>query len=184
MLENNAADQLAARAYQGGPLGQVPGVERRLGPSAANGTGARRCRSGSARRRATDGGGGRATTNCWPSQEWRGPRCGTRRRKRIPNCPTTCGFTNRTSTRSTYDCAKCEGARMRRVTEVIDCWYDSGAMPFAQWGYRGQQSGEAKERFQSQFPADFISEALDQTRGWFYSQLAISTMLWGGERAE
>jgi len=80
----------------------------------------------------------------------------------------------------TYDCA-CGKGRMRRVTEVIDCWYDSGAMPFAQWGYRGQESGPEKEHFESQFPADFISEAIDQTRGWFYSQLAISTMLFGKE---
>ncbi len=79
----------------------------------------------------------------------------------------------------TYASPFAEGARMRRVTEVIDCWYDSGAMPFAQWGYRGQESGPEKDRFESQFPADFISEAIDQTRGWFYSQLAISTMLFG-----
>ncbi len=66
-------------------------------------------------------------------------------------------------------------ARMRRVSEVIDCWYDSGAMPFAQWGWPHQNAA----RFAEQFPADFISEAIDQTRGWFYSQLAISTMLFG-----
>lgn len=66
-------------------------------------------------------------------------------------------------------------ARMRRVPEVIDCWYDSGAMPFAQWGFPHQNH----DAFQAQFPADFISEAIDQTRGWFYSQLAISTMLFG-----
>lgn len=77
----------------------------------------------------------------------------------------------------TYDSPFAPGAKMRRVTEVIDCWYDSGAMPFAQWGFphQGQKS------FQQQFPADFISEALDQTRGWFYSQLAISTLLFGSE---
>jgi isoleucyl-tRNA synthetase len=70
--------------------------------------------------------------------------------------------------------------RMRRVTDVIDCWYDSGAMPFAQWGYRGEQGPpQAREKLAEQFPADFISEALDQTRGWFYSQLAISTLLFG-----
>ena len=74
-----------------------------------------------------------------------------------------------------YDSPFAEGARMRRVPEVIDCWYDSGAMPFAQWGYPHQN----KERFEQAFPADFISEAIDQTRGWFYSQLAISTMLFG-----
>ncbi|MEX2167949.1 MAG: isoleucine--tRNA ligase [Pirellulales bacterium] len=87
-----------------------------------------------------------------------------------------------------YDSPFAKGARMERVTEVIDCWYDSGAMPFAQWGYRGEpfdSSGSgalarAAKRFHNQFPADFISEAIDQTRGWFYSQLAISTMLWGG----
>jgi isoleucyl-tRNA synthetase len=75
----------------------------------------------------------------------------------------------------TYASPFAEGARMKRVTEVIDCWYDSGAMPFAQWGYPHQNA----DRFHDQFPADFISEALDQTRGWFYSQLAISTMLFG-----
>ena len=80
----------------------------------------------------------------------------------------------------TYDSPFATGARMRRVPEVIDCWYDSGAMPFAQWGYLGESGpAEAKARFEDQFPADFISEALDQTRGWFYSQLAISTLLFG-----
>ena len=64
---------------------------------------------------------------------------------------------------------------MHRVPEVIDGWFDSGAMPFAQWGYPHQ----GHERFAEQFPADFISEAIDQTRGWFYSQLAISTLLFG-----
>lgn len=83
----------------------------------------------------------------------------------------------------TYDSPFTDGARMRRVPEVIDCWYDSGAMPFAQWGYKGQGDGEEKTNLQSQFPADFISEALDQTRGWFYSQLAISTMLFGESNA-
>ena len=75
----------------------------------------------------------------------------------------------------TYDSPFAPGARMRRVTEVIDCWFDSGAMPFAQWGW--PHSGAAE--FEAQFPADFISEAIDQTRGWFYSQLAISTLLFG-----
>ncbi|RIK82614.1 MAG: isoleucine--tRNA ligase [Planctomycetota bacterium] len=127
----------------------------------------------------------------------------------------------------TYDSPFAKGARMKRVPDVIDVWYDSGAMPFAQWGYRGDDppfprregQGErlsnlattptakssstatlpspnlspegrgtdsairnplsAIEKFHSQFPADFISEAIDQTRGWFYSQLAISTMLFG-----
>ncbi|QDT09938.1 isoleucine--tRNA ligase [Planctomycetes bacterium K23_9] len=74
-----------------------------------------------------------------------------------------------------YDSPFADGAKMKRVTEVIDCWYDSGAMPFAQWGWPHQND----QKFRDQFPADFISEALDQTRGWFYSQLAISTMLFG-----
>jgi isoleucyl-tRNA synthetase len=78
----------------------------------------------------------------------------------------------------TYDSPFAHGARMRRVPEVIDCWYDSGAMPFAQLGYPHCE----KEKFEQQFPADFISEAIDQTRGWFYSQLAISTMLFGDEQ--
>ncbi len=63
--------------------------------------------------------------------------------------------------------------KMRRVPEVIDCWFDSGSMPFAQHHY----PFENKELFKSQFPADFISEAVDQTRGWFYSLLAISTLI-------
>lgn len=80
----------------------------------------------------------------------------------------------------TYNSPFAAGARMRRVSEVIDCWYDSGAMPFAQWGYPHQGIDE----FEKAFPADFISEAIDQTRGWFYSQLAISTMLFGQSDAE
>ena len=72
------------------------------------------------------------------------------------------------------------GTRMRRVPDVIDCWYDSGAMPFAQWGYPHM----GRDRFREQFPADFISEALDQTRGWFYSQLAIGTLLFRDEKSE
>ena len=68
----------------------------------------------------------------------------------------------------------CEcGGTMKRVPEVIDCWFDSGAMPFAQHHY----PFENKDLFESQFPADFISEAVDQTRGWFYSLLAESTLL-------
>ena len=69
-------------------------------------------------------------------------------------------------------CPKC-GKKMRRVPEVIDCWFDSGAMPFAQYHY----PFENKEIFESRFPAQFISEAVDQTRGWFYSLLAESTLL-------
>ncbi|MBQ6530642.1 MAG: class I tRNA ligase family protein, partial [Clostridia bacterium] len=72
----------------------------------------------------------------------------------------------------TFPCPKC-GGEMHRVPEVIDCWFDSGAMPFAQWHY----PFENKEVFEETFPADFISEAVDQTRGWFYSLLAESTLL-------
>ncbi len=69
-------------------------------------------------------------------------------------------------------CEKCQG-KMQRVTEVIDVWFDSGSMPYAQWHY----PFENEEIFKGNFPADFICEGVDQTRGWFYSLLAISTML-------
>ena len=72
----------------------------------------------------------------------------------------------------TCTCPECQGT-MKRVPEVIDCWFDSGAMPFAQHHY----PFENKELFDSQFPAQFISEAVDQTRGWFYSLMAESTLL-------
>ena len=72
----------------------------------------------------------------------------------------------------TIKCPKC-GKEMHRVPEVIDCWFDSGAMPFAQHHY----PFENQELFEQQLPADFISEAVDQTRGWFYSLLAISTLI-------
>lgn len=72
----------------------------------------------------------------------------------------------------TMKCEKC-GKDMKRVTDVIDCWFDSGSMPFAQWHY----PFENKELFEERFPANFISEAIDQTRGWFYTLLAISTVL-------
>ena len=70
------------------------------------------------------------------------------------------------------ECPKCHKP-MKRVTDVIDCWFDSGSMPFAQWHY----PFENKDIFQKNFPADFISEAIDQTRGWFYTLLVISTLL-------
>ncbi|MBR6740056.1 MAG: isoleucine--tRNA ligase [Clostridia bacterium] len=72
----------------------------------------------------------------------------------------------------TITCDRC-GGEMHRVPDVIDCWFDSGSMPFAQWHY----PFENKELFDQNFPADFISEAIDQTRGWFYTLLAISTLL-------
>jgi isoleucyl-tRNA synthetase len=69
---------------------------------------------------------------------------------------------------------------MRRVPEVIDVWFDAGCMPFAQWGY--PHAPGSQERFDRHFPADFISEAIDQTRGWFYALLASSTLLFEGKR--
>jgi isoleucyl-tRNA synthetase len=71
-----------------------------------------------------------------------------------------------------FPCGEC-GRRMARVPEVIDVWFDSGAMPFAQW----HAPHENAERFEANFPADYVCEALDQTRGWFYSLLAVSTLL-------
>ncbi|MCX6009614.1 MAG: isoleucine--tRNA ligase [Chloroflexi bacterium] len=72
----------------------------------------------------------------------------------------------------TFSCSKC-GGKMKRQAEVIDCWFDSGAMPFAQWHY----PFENQDAFNRSFPAGYISEAVDQTRGWFYSLHAISTLL-------
>ena len=71
-------------------------------------------------------------------------------------------------------CPTC-GKDMHRVSEVIDCWYDSGSMPFAQWHY----PFENKDEFLRRFPANFISEAVDQTRGWFYTLIAIGTLIFG-----
>ncbi|HUE98606.1 MAG TPA: isoleucine--tRNA ligase [Anaerolineales bacterium] len=73
-----------------------------------------------------------------------------------------------------WDCPDC-GGKMERVPDLIDVWFDSGSMPVAQWHY----PFENKEKFESQFPADYICEAVDQTRGWFYSLHAISTLLFG-----
>jgi isoleucyl-tRNA synthetase len=74
----------------------------------------------------------------------------------------------------TFACAECSNT-MVRVPEVIDCWYDSGAMPFAQWGYPHQEG--SKEKFEASYPADFICEAIDQTRGWFYTLMTIGTLV-------
>ncbi|NLW72526.1 MAG: isoleucine--tRNA ligase [Chloroflexi bacterium] len=73
----------------------------------------------------------------------------------------------------TFECPKCHKAQMHRVPELIDVWFDSGAMPAAQWHY----PFENRDEFKQQFPADFICEAIDQTRGWFYSLLAVSTLV-------
>ena len=74
----------------------------------------------------------------------------------------------------TFACPTCH-AVARRVPEVIDSWFDSGAMPFAQWGAPHRNAA----RFEASFPAQFICEAIDQTRGWFYSLMAVSTLLYG-----
>ena len=88
------------------------------------------------------------------------------------NCPDDIELHRPYIDQVTIKCPHC-GKPMHRVEEVIDCWFDSGAMPFAQHHY----PFENKDLFERQFPADFISEAVDQTRGWFYSLLAISTLL-------
>ncbi|PKN39575.1 MAG: isoleucine--tRNA ligase, partial [Deltaproteobacteria bacterium HGW-Deltaproteobacteria-20] len=77
-----------------------------------------------------------------------------------------------------FACPVC-GGEMHRVPEVIDCWFDSGCMPFAQWGF--PHAPGSLSRFDESFPADFISEAIDQTRGWFYSLLMISTLVFDEE---
>ncbi len=73
-----------------------------------------------------------------------------------------------------FTCNECS-ALMTRIPEVIDCWYDSGAMPFAQWGYPHKQDSVAQ--FKAAYPADFICEAIDQTRGWFYTLMTIGTLV-------
>ena len=95
-----------------------------------------------------------------------------RERSPAPRSPTT--STAPTSTRSRSTASEC-GGEMRRVDSVIDTWYDSGAMPFAQFHY----PFENEEEFEERFPADYICEAQDQTRGWFYTLLAESTLLFG-----
>ena len=93
-------------------------------------------------------------------------------KEKADNCPDDIELHRPYIDAVTIKCPKC-GKEMHRVPEVIDCWFDSGAMPFAQHHY----PFENKEIFEQQFPAQFISEAVDQTRGWFYSLLAISTLL-------
>ena len=93
-------------------------------------------------------------------------------KEKADNCPDDIELHRPYIDAVTIKCPKC-GKEMHRVPEVIDCWFDSGSMPFAQHHY----PFENKETFEKQFPAQFISEAVDQTRGWFYSLLAISTLL-------
>ena len=93
-------------------------------------------------------------------------------KEKSDNCPDNIELHRPYIDAVTCKCGKC-GGTMKRVPEVIDCWFDSGSMPFAQHHY----PFENKDIFEQQFPAKFISEAVDQTRGWFYSLLAISTLL-------
>lgn len=115
-----------------------------------------------------------------PLNIWECPDCGCRHsigsiaelKEMSDNCPDDIELHRPYIDAVTIKCPKC-GGEMHRVPEVIDCWFDSGSMPFAQHHY----PFENKEVFERQFPADFISEAVDQTRGWFYSLMAISTLL-------
>lgn len=92
--------------------------------------------------------------------------------KMSDNCPENIELHRPFIDAVTLKCPEC-GGEMHRVSEVIDCWFDSGSMPFAQWHY----PFENRDVFEKEFPADFISEGVDQTRGWFYSLMAISTLI-------
>lgn len=115
-----------------------------------------------------------------PLNIWECPDCGERHcigsieelKSMSDDCPDEIELHRPYIDRVHIKCPKC-GGKMQRVPEVIDCWFDSGSMPFAQHHY----PFENHDLFEQQFPADFISEAVDQTRGWFYSLLAISTLL-------
>ncbi|MDO5738470.1 MAG: isoleucine--tRNA ligase [Eubacteriales bacterium] len=95
-------------------------------------------------------------------------------REKAINCPAEVELHRQVVDKIELKCTECDGT-MHRVPEVIDCWFDSGSMPFAQWHY----PFENKEEFERHFPADFISEAVDQTRGWFYTMTAIAALLFG-----
>jgi len=115
-----------------------------------------------------------------PLPIWECTHCGDRHmigsiaelKERSDNCPDDIELHRPYIDAVTITCTKCH-AVMNRTPEVIDCWFDSGSMPFAQWHF----PFENQETFKEQFPAAFISEAVDQTRGWFYSLMSISTML-------
>ena len=173
--EQQPADQLAAGAHSRRPVRQLSGIERRLGPVARALLGHAAADLGLRSRPAIAEAVGSyddllakpgvAGTEVWDEAKQKNPELSDHLKVHKPYIDAI-----------TYDRAarRAAGTRMRRVPDVIDCWYDSGAMPFAQWGYPHQ--GPAKNSA-SNFPADFISEAIDQTRGWFYSLLAISTLL-------
>jgi isoleucyl-tRNA synthetase len=117
-----------------------------------------------------------------PLNIWRCPSCDNyecigsvnelRTRSNLSSLPTPLDLHRPYMDEITFACPKCDGI-MQRVPDVIDCWFDSGAMPMAQWHY----PFENEDKFKQNFPAEFICEAVDQTRGWFYSLHAISTLL-------
>lgn len=119
-----------------------------------------------------------------PLPIWRCPDCGhlevigsiAELREKSYDCPEEIELHRPYIDQVHLHCPHC-GGNMSRIPEVIDVWFDSGSMPFAQWHY----PFENKELFEKRFPADFISEAVDQTRGWFYSLLAVSTLLFDKE---
>ena len=154
LLAANETVDWHPRAHQARALRRLAARTTSTGRSRASATGARRCRSGAASRRRT-----RTSIGSFDElEELSGVRLEDPHRPYVDEV----GF----------PCPQCHG-RMRRVPEVIDVWFDSGAMPFAQ----EHAPFEHEDRFARRFPADFICEALDQTRGWFYSLLAISVLL-------
>ncbi|NLE95153.1 MAG: isoleucine--tRNA ligase [Dehalococcoidia bacterium] len=120
-----------------------------------------------------------------PLPVWECPDCGqfecVGSRAELAEKPNVCGYHDAIELHRpyvdevTFSCGKCAGT-MRRVPEVLDCWFDSGAMTWAQWHY----PFENKDIFQQHFPVDYITEAIDQTRGWFYSLHALSTVVFDG----
>ena len=158
------AHQLVPRPHQARPLRRLAGEQRRLGPVARPLLGhapahlaLRRQRPRHVRRV-----GGRAVAS-WPGATWPASTC-----------------TGPRSTTSPFPCPTpgCDARRARRVAPVLDAWFDSGSMPSAQHHYPFGDTAE----FQTAFPADFICEAIDQTRGWFYSLLAVNTLVFGSAR--
>ena len=156
MLAENERDRLAPRAHQARPLRQLARGQRRLGALAGALLG----------HAAADLGVRRPRTARSASAPGRSPTCASA----AARSPTT--STAPTSTRSRC-AARPAAARCAASGETIDAWYDSGSMPFAQFHY----PFEGEELFEERFPADFISEAIDQTRGWFYSLLAVSVLV-------
>ena len=140
-------DQLAARTHPRRPVRQLPGDQRRLGPVPRTVLGHAAADLG-LRGDRPDGGGRPATPNCWPSRACRASRSGSRPSRPSPQLPDDLQVHKPYIDAVTYDSPFAPGGRMRRVPEVIDCWFDSGAMPFAQWGYPHQ----GREQFRGPVP--------------------------------